>query len=393
MFESVMPYRREAATLLSQQISSDSFPQAVLFAGSRYSGRLTLAMESARVLSCSNTGEANCACRSCIDFSWYAMDNVIAVGNRDHVTRIDAHLAEFLRLGTQESHKRLVRALRLMLLQYHGALLGSTESKNSSTFNAAAYLDEFLLSSDDIDRPEGRKEYVRQLTDLLKPLQSSRSRSGALSIAQVRALQEWTMQTSFGRQNRFILLEGVEQSTEGARNSLLKMLEEPPAHTYLFLLSEQPSRLLATILSRVQRHHVSPYSEGEKNRLLADLFFIDGAEHPSVEEYFLSRAGIPCEKIRSLAKRYAQASGAREAIGREELDVMCTELDEPVRLGYFLSEFQRSVREMFLCGTLAESRAARLVSVAGEAEMKASVYNQSGRLMVETLHYRLLEES
>jgi hypothetical protein len=38
--------------------------------------------------------------------------------------------------------------------------------------------------------------------------------------------------------------------TESAANALLKVLEEPPSRTYWFLVTETPSRLLATIRSR-----------------------------------------------------------------------------------------------------------------------------------------------
>ncbi|MGI6433186.1 MAG: hypothetical protein ACOXZ4_04950 [Sphaerochaetaceae bacterium] len=66
----------------------------------------------------------------------------------------------------------------------------------------------------------------------------------------------------------------MEQSTEGSRNSLLKMLEEPAQKTYIMLLSEHPSRLLPTILSRTQHHRIKPFSKEEKNKLLSTLFLL-----------------------------------------------------------------------------------------------------------------------
>lgn len=54
-----------------------------------------------------------------------------------------------------------------------------------------------------------------------------------------------------GSRKVFILREAERVSEDGA-NTLLKLLEEPPADTVLILLSEQPDALLATVLSRCQ---------------------------------------------------------------------------------------------------------------------------------------------
>lgn len=49
--------------------------------------------------------------------------------------------------------------------------------------------------------------------------------------------------------------------TDAAANALLKTLEEPPANTWFFLACREPARLLATLRSRCQLHHLSPPAE------------------------------------------------------------------------------------------------------------------------------------
>ena len=44
-------------------------------------------------------------------------------------------------------------------------------------------------------------------------------------------------------------------------NKLLKLLEEPPQHTVFLLVSEDPSQLLPTIVSRTQRINLRPLDE------------------------------------------------------------------------------------------------------------------------------------
>lgn len=54
-----------------------------------------------------------------------------------------------------------------------------------------------------------------------------------------------------------------EQMNVAAANKLLKILEEPPADTAFLLVSNEPERLLPTILSRTQRVDFRPLSQRE----------------------------------------------------------------------------------------------------------------------------------
>lgn len=56
-----------------------------------------------------------------------------------------------------------------------------------------------------------------------------------------------------------------------AANKLLKILEEPPANTVFFLVSEEPERLLPTILSRTQRLALPPLTQDELTQALMEL--------------------------------------------------------------------------------------------------------------------------
>ena len=54
-----------------------------------------------------------------------------------------------------------------------------------------------------------------------------------------------------------------ELMNEATANKLLKLLEEPPAETAFILISDEPDRLLPTILSRTQRVDFRPLTEQE----------------------------------------------------------------------------------------------------------------------------------
>ncbi|MDD3365823.1 MAG: hypothetical protein PHS67_01000, partial [Sphaerochaetaceae bacterium] len=234
--------------------------------------------------------------------------------------------------------------------------------------------------------------YAEKLQSLLKPLFTTTNRATSLTIGQVRSLQEWTLHTSFEHRPRWIILEGVEHSTVGTRNSLLKLLEEPPKQTFIVLISEHPSRLLPTILSRVQHFHIRPFSEDEKTRLLAEVFFADGSTYTSLYHYILERSGIPCQRLTKQAQEFLERIGSHVVLSHKELSALCEEFDEQVSLEYFFDEFLTAVRQKYLQGEFTAKESSRLAKIAGEAKGKATLFNQNKKLLVESLHYRLQEE-
>jgi len=74
----------------------------------------------------------------------------------------------------------------------------------------------------------------------------------AIKIDQIRDLQKFAVLTSKYGKARVILVSPAEAMNNYAANSLLKLLEEPPPRTYIFLISHNPAILLATIRSRCQ---------------------------------------------------------------------------------------------------------------------------------------------
>ncbi|UCD75498.1 MAG: AAA family ATPase [Phycisphaerales bacterium] len=60
---------------------------------------------------------------------------------------------------------------------------------------------------------------------------------------------------------KVFIIDEAELLDQYSQNSLLKTLEEPPAETYIFLITSRPERLFATILSRCQHVRFGPLEE------------------------------------------------------------------------------------------------------------------------------------
>ncbi len=76
---------------------------------------------------------------------------------------------------------------------------------------------------------------------------------------------------------RIFIIDEVHMLTREAFNSLLKTLEEPPAHVKFFFATTEPEKVLPTVLSRCQRFDFSPISPSDIVRRLEQICAAEGA--------------------------------------------------------------------------------------------------------------------
>lgn len=90
-----------------------------------------------------------------------------------------------------------------------------------------------------------------------------------ITVDQIRHLISNLQTTTLIGSCKVVIIHPAEDLMLAATNSLLKILEEPPANTYILLLSFTPSRILATIRSRCQQIDVPLPSLQEANDWLS----------------------------------------------------------------------------------------------------------------------------
>jgi DNA polymerase-3 subunit delta' len=74
-----------------------------------------------------------------------------------------------------------------------------------------------------------------------------------IPVDDIRALRELVQLTAHRGGRRVVVVDPAEGMNRAAANAFLKTLEEPPPDTFLVLVSHQPGRLPATIVSRCRR--------------------------------------------------------------------------------------------------------------------------------------------
>src|SRR5207237_1129040 len=79
------------------------------------------------------------------------------------------------------------------------------------------------------------------------------TRVDTIAVDRIRELIDFTHLSTHRGRAKVAIIVPAEAMNPPAANALLKTLEEPPAQTYLLLVSHQPERLAPTIVSRCLR--------------------------------------------------------------------------------------------------------------------------------------------
>lgn len=212
---------------LRLEVQEGRVPHAQLFAGIEGTGALPLAIAYARFLLCTRrSGEDACGtCPSCVKMNklvhpdlHFVFPVVKRKGGGDTVS--DDYIREWRELATRTPYFGLNHWLDAM----------GAENQQAQIF-------------------------VKESDELTRKL-SLKSSEGGYKV---------------------VIIWLPEKMKVECANKLLKLLEEPPAQTVFLLVSEEPDRILPTILSRTQRINVPPLGDEVITRALTERFGLQPA--------------------------------------------------------------------------------------------------------------------
>ncbi len=117
----------------------------------------------------------------------------------------------------------------------------------------------FLITAKDKDKriAYARDFCTKQKIDkfditLIEKDTSGKTSTQSIGIEEVKQMQKKIFFKPIKSETKAVIIEDAQLLTPEAQNALLKVLEEPPAHTIIILGSETKEALLPTILSRCQ---------------------------------------------------------------------------------------------------------------------------------------------
>ena len=85
----------------------------------------------------------------------------------------------------------------------------------------------------------------------------------SIKISQIREMQDNVFKKPIVSNKKVFIIDNSDKMTEEAQNSLLKTLEEPPAHAVSILATTERNKVLPTIMSRCQLFDFKPVSVGD----------------------------------------------------------------------------------------------------------------------------------
>jgi DNA polymerase-3 subunit gamma/tau len=287
MFENVI--HQGATGDISRSIAAGDLPNALLFWGEKASGKLTAALELARVLSCIKNASWDCRCPSCLRHKQLVSQDILLAGYRDCVTEILAAKKSFLDAFAegaaylQAACYFFTRSVRKLTMRFNSALVKGSEA--SKIADIVSGIDESLELIDPADFDAAAADGSRKIGDggKLQKLADSIADSckklssdfmyTSLPIAQVREISTWarfTVQSG----KKTVVIENAETMLEDARNALLKILEEPPENIVFVLTTTNRQMMMPTILSRVRTCRFASRTRDEQLDVLKRVFHV-----------------------------------------------------------------------------------------------------------------------
>jgi DNA polymerase-3 subunit gamma/tau len=402
MFENIIGQTSIVQTL-QQELEIHSFPSAALFHGSSFSGKLSAALEVARVLTCGQKAEWSCSCPACRKQRLLIHPNTILLGWRYFDLEIAA-AADVLRRTRQLSAQYLfVRAVRKLTRRFDPILWEGEEAKIRRIESVLVEIEEHLDTFEPgapgervihYDRLEQRLERIVALSQTLSKALSSDN----VPINQLRRASSWLHMTTLAGTvaesrstsgTKIVILENADKMYDASSNYLLKLLEEPPAGSCLILITTRRSAIIPTVRSRLRPYLFVERGKQQQVEVLRRIFHEQSDNYRDLREYFLYWKDVNPSQLETLARRFIEA-----ALGAEE-DVL-SEIEEhlkPKSARGFVSSFLEEILRQLLVLLREQALSSFLLKRWNESirrhQQALVTFNQQPSLTIESLYYSL----
>lgn len=393
-----------ASSLLKDDIVHHRLPGAILLAGPASSGKLTCALEIARILSCTaaeKRGHWLCECPSCKRNKELTFPNVLLAGPRDCSLEILAAKKTFLTAAYNNdsylpaTRFLFVRAVRKLTMRF-SQILWEDDDKVSKIAPIMQAIDEQLEQIDGA-KPLPENESLESIcAELVKQTDKLESTFmyDSLPINQIRAASRWAHMKSPDGKKVFII-ENSDRMNEAARNALLKILEEPPADTVFILTTSRRGAVMPTILSRVRTYQFSQRTAEQQGEVIERVFhanpstFRQGSVSAqsaavSIDSYLQTFLPVTPDVVQKYASEFYASveKGAFPNVG--EIVKGCASFEPRVLFRIFLTGILDAQKTADLSARNVES-AAKNVSVLRDIYNNVNVYNQTPTAALENL--------
>lgn len=389
MFENLL--YQNVTQLLKSDINTEKVPGAMLFSGPKSSGKLTCALETARILSCTGNikGQWNCNCSSCLQHKALVSSNLILAGPKDCSPEIAAASSAFLAAYSKNASYLLatrylfLRSVRKLTMRFNPALWNDDDKLNKIA-TVISEIDENLEILD-IPRTLPSYEEVSKITEKLIKLCNKLEADflyDSIPINQIRNVSAWArLKTVEGKKT--IIIENADRMLEGVRNALLKILEEPPVDTIFILTTSKRSLVMPTILSRVRTYSFNERAFNQQKEVIDRVFHVQDFAG-SIEDFLLTFLPVSPVVLREFAKKFLLDCSLGHIPDLQELIKSCGNFDPRVMLKIFLDGITVSQNSLMKTPNGCEA-SVKIMQCLRDCWNNVTVYNQSVIASLENL--------
>ena len=389
MYENLV--NQEAGKLLTADIKHDRLPGAILFAGSEASGKLTAALETARILSCHEKpqGKWMCTCPSCLQHKSLICSNLMLMGPRDCSLEVSAAAktfteAHFINAKYIEAARYLfLRSVRKLTLRFN-SILWEGDSNLNKIGSLIEEINE-LLEQLDFPRELPDVNQVKKLCEEISKLCMKLENDflyDSIPISQVRNMEAWAhIKSEEGRKT--VIIENAERMQTSVRNALLKILEEPPEDVVFILLTSKRNAIMQTILSRVRTYNFSDRSVEQQADVITRVFHNDDFKG-NLNDYLLTYLPVTPSEIKGQARVFYNAVASKQICNLDDIVKKCEKFYPRIELRLFLYYIEQFMRPMFKTQAGSEA-AAKAVELLRNCSDNITLYNQTPLAALEIL--------
>ena len=389
MFENLV--NQEAGKLLAADIRHNRLPGAILFSGSEASGKLTAALETARILSCHENpqGKWLCECPSCLQHKSLICSNLMLMGPRDCSLEISAAAktftdAHFINAKFIDAARYLfLRSVRKLTLRFNGILWEGDSSLNK----IGSLIEEINENLEVLDFPRELpditevKKICEEISKLCIKLEED-FLYDSIPINQVRNMEAWAhIKTEEGRKT--VIIENADRMQTSVRNALLKILEEPPEDVVFILLTSKRNAIMQTILSRVRTYNFADRTLNQQQEVIQRVFHNDDF-NGSINDYLLTYLPVTPTEIKGQARVFYNSVANRQICNIEEIVKKCEKFNPRIELRLFLSNIAAFTKPL-LNSQAGTEAAAQTMQLLRNCSDNITLYNQSPASALEIL--------
>ncbi|MBN2534308.1 MAG: hypothetical protein JXB88_15575 [Spirochaetales bacterium] len=318
MFDNIIGQKNTIRTLKTE-IRDSTLPRAMLFCGPPFAGKLSTALETARILTCDRkSADWTCDCQSCLRNRILLHPNLLLLGYRDFSVEVAASAQVYQKTESISGKYLFIRSVRKLLKRFDPVLYNDDNTNlkkvRSSFQEIEEFLDAITVKTDVSPGISGKS--LNKIITLCQKI-SGTAKTKNIPIDHIRKAVYWAHISTSGT-NKIIIIENADRMLDSSRNSLLKILEEPPGNIYIILLTSRKGAIIKTILSRLRPYHFTARTKEETHEILRKIFKEEPGELLSLRDYFLSWEKCNPTALRHLARKYIEHILADDS---DELDI------------------------------------------------------------------------